>query len=208
MVLVYIFFMNYEIELKAHVDDRKNVISVLNGLGTYLGHTEKSDDYYHFSLKDRTAPDGRDFLSARIRKEKLTLDGKTENCCYFTYKRKENKTGDDGTKIEVNEENEIKCTDASALEVFFADLGAKIDLHKEKDVEQWNVVFEGETAHAELCTVPPLGDFLEIEIIKNQNDEQTVKKMKEIIIKIFEKCGLGKDKIEERYYRDMLQNGI
>ena len=132
--------MNYEIELKAHVDDRKNVISVLNGLGTYLGHTEKSDDYYHFSLKDRTAPDGRDFLSARIRKEKLTLDDKTESCCYFTYKRKENKTGDDGTKIEVNEENEIKCTDASALEVFFADLGAKIDLHKEKDVEQWNVV--------------------------------------------------------------------
>ena len=200
--------MNYEIELKAHVDDRKKVIETLNQLGKYLGHTKKSDDYYHFELKGKSAPDGRDFLSARIRKEEETLDGKTESCAYFTYKRKENKLGEDGTKIEVNEENEIKCEDASALEVFFADLGAVIDLHKEKDVEHWNVPFDGESAHAELCNVPPLGDFLEIEIIKNQNDEATVKKMKEIIIKIFEKCGLGKDKIEERYYRDMLKNGV
>lgn len=201
--------MNYEIELKAHVDDRKNVMEILNQLGKYLGHTKKSDDYYHFPLaQGKTAPDGRDFLSARIRKEELTLDGKRESCCYFTYKRKENKTGEDGTKIEVNEENEIKCQDVSALEVFFADLGAEIDLHKSKDVEQWEVLFEGEKAHAELCTVPPLGDFLEIEIIKNQNDQETVKKLKDIIIRIFEKCGLGKDKIEERYYRDMLKNGV
>lgn len=200
--------MNYEIELKAHVDDRKKVIEILNQLGSYLGHTKKSDDYYHFPLKGKNAPDGRNFLSARIRKEELTLDGKSQACCYFTYKRKENKIGEDGTKIEVNEENEIQCRDASALEVFFADLGAEIDLHKEKDVEQWMVNFEGESAHAELCTVPPLGDFLEIEIIKNQNDPETVKKLKEIIIKIFKKCGLEKDKIEERYYRDMLKNSV
>ena len=61
------------------------------------------------------------------------------------------------------------------------------------------------TAHAELCEVPPLGDFLEIEIIKEKNDEETVKKMKDIIMKIFEECGIKKEDIESRYYRDMLK---
>ena len=112
--------MNYEIELKAHVKNRAEVIEILNKTGTYLGHTEKSDDYYHFELADgRTAPDGRNFLSSRIRKETLTLDGKTSSNCYFTYKRKEVKKNEDGTEIEVNEENEFTTADASALEVFF-----------------------------------------------------------------------------------------
>ena len=61
--------MNYEIELKAHVKNRSEVIEKLNQTGTYLGHTEKEDDYYHFELpQGKTAPDGRNFISARIRK--------------------------------------------------------------------------------------------------------------------------------------------
>ena len=205
MLLVYIFFMNYEIELKAHVRNRDEVIKILNSAGTYLGHTEKQDDYYHFELGEGlTAPDGRSFLSSRIRKETLTLNGKTSSTCYFTYKRKEIKKNEDGTEIEVNEENEFTTEDASALEVFFKDLGGKIDLHKSKSVEQWTHTKNGETAHVELCNVPPLGDFLEIEIIKNQNDEETVRKCKKIIEEIFTDCGISLDQIEPRYYRDML----
>ncbi len=205
MLLVYIFFMNYEIELKAHVKNRAEVIEILNKTGTYLGHTEKKDDYYHFELADgHTAPDGRNFLSSRIRKETLTLDGKTSSTCYFTYKRKEIKKNEDGTEIEVNEENEFTTDDASALELFFKDLGAVIDIHKSKSVEQWKLYKNGETAHVELCNVPPLGDFLEIEIIKNQNDEETVRKCKSVIEEIFTECGISLDQLEPRYYRDML----
>lgn len=198
--------MNYEIELKAHVENPGRVIELLNKTGIYLGHTEKSDDYYHFELPAGTkAPDGRTFVSARIRQEILTLNDEKSEKFYFTYKRKEIKTGNDGAQLEVNEENEFTFSDASPLQVFFKDLGAKIDLHKTKSVEQWNVVKNGETAHVELCNVPPLGDFLEIEIIKEQNDEETVKKMKEIILSIFKECEIGKDKIENRYYKDMLK---
>ena len=197
--------MNYEIELKAHVKNRAEVIEILNKTGTYLGHTEKKDDYYHFELADgHTAPDGRNFLSSRIRKETLTLDGKTSSTCYFTYKRKEIKKNEDGTEIEVNEENEFTTDDASALELFFKDLGAVIDIHKSKSVEQWKLYKNGETAHVELCNVPPLGDFLEIEIIKNQNDEETVRKCKSVIEEIITECGISLDQIEPRYYRDML----
>ncbi len=207
MLLVYIFFMNYEIELKAHVKNRAEVIEILNKTGTYLGHTEKKDDYYHFELADgHTAPDGRNFLSSRIRKETLTLAGKTSSTCYFTYKRKEIKKNEDGTEIEVNEENEFTTDDASALELFFKDLGAVIDIHKSKSVEQWNVTCGTETAHVELCNVPPLGDFLEIEIIKSQNDEATVKAAKKVIEGIFTTCKISLDQIEARYYRDMLKN--
>ncbi len=207
MLLVYIFFMNYEIELKAHVKNRSEVIEKLNQTGTYLGHTEKEDDYYHFELpQGKTAPDGRNFISARIRKETLSLDWKTSSTCYMTYKRKEIKKNEDGTEIEVNEENEITFENAAPLEILFSDLGGKIDLHKSKSVEQWNLSKGREIAHVELCEVPPLGDFLEIEIIKKQNDEETVKKCKNIIEEIFADCGISKDMIESRYYRDMLKS--
>ena len=198
--------MNYEIELKAHVYDRAHVSQCLNKIGSYLGHTQKSDDYYHFPLpSDISAPDGRNFLSARIREEKTTNGKLITDSFLFTYKKKEVLKNEDGTQIEVNDENESVITDAKAFRTFFEDLGATIDLHKEKSVDGWNVEIDGVTAHAELCEVPPLGDFLEIEIIKEKNDEETVKKMKDIIMKIFEKCGIKKEDIESRYYRDMLK---
>ena len=206
MMLLYIFFMNYEIELKAHVTDRDGVKKILDGMGRYLGHTQKEDDYYHFDLKGSPAPDGRNFISARIRKENLCLDGKTSSCCYFTYKRKEIKKNEDGREIEVNEENEFTTGDASALEVFFKDLGARVDLHKSKSVEQWTVIKDGESAHVELCNVPPLGYFLEIEIIKEKNDEETVRKARKVIESIFTDCNIDLNQIENRYYRDMLKN--
>ncbi|WP_156011590.1 CYTH domain-containing protein [Treponema sp. C6A8] len=199
--------MNYEIELKAHVKNREEVIEKLNKAAAYLGHTEKEDDYYHFELlQGKVAPDGRDFISARIRKETLTLNGEKSSTCYMTYKRKEIKKNEDGTEIEVNEENEITFENAAPLEILFSDLGGKIDLHKSKSVEQWSLCKNGEKAHVELCEVPPLGDFLEIEIIKNQNDEETVKKCKKFIEEIFADCGISKEMIEPRYYRDMLKS--
>lgn len=198
--------MNYEIEMKAHVNDREAVKKILDQKGKYLGHTQKEDDYYHFDLNGTATPDGRSFLSARIRKEILTLNGKTSSLCYFTYKRKEIKKNEDGKEIEVNEENEFTTDDASALEVFFRDLGAKIDLHKSKIVEQWILEKDGEKAHAELCDVPPLGDFLEIEIIKNKNDDRTVGKAKKVIDSIFTDCNIDLSQIEPRYYRDMLKD--
>lgn len=241
--------MSYEIELKAHVYNREQVIETLNGLefGEYLGHTEKSDTYYHFEVGGEaevtnegagvnqaeatvSQPDAgvcsaagvntgkpevtgtaavsadRSYISARIRKEKLVLQGQESASNYFTYKRKEVILGSDGRKIEVNDEKEINFGgSAEALEVFFTDLGGKVALKKEKSVEQWVLELDGEKAHVELCTVPPLGDFLEIEIIKDANDEATVARCKKIEEKIFTLCHIPLEQIEPRYYSQMLK---
>ena len=47
-------------------------------------------------------------------------------------------------------------------------------------------------------------DFLEIETIKNQTDDETVKKIKKLQEQIFTKCDISLDQIEERFYRDLL----
>ena len=204
--------MNYEIEMKAHVYNRQEVIDILNKIAVYGGHTQKNDTYYRLQKQfsqnsnQENQDNFQNYVTARIRQEKLTLDGKTSTKFYFTYKRKELKKSSDGKEIEVNEENEFTFDDDSALTLFFQDAGAQISLKKQKSVEQWNFFVDGENAHIELCTVPPLGDFLEIEIIKSENDAQTVKKCRNIIQKIFTECNIPLNQIEERYYRDMLKD--
>jgi adenylate cyclase, class 2 len=203
--------MNYEIEMKAHVYNRQEVIDILNKIAVYGGHTQKNDTYYRLQKQfsqnsnQENQDNFQNYVTARIRQEKLTLDGKTSTKFYFTYKRKELKKSSDGKEIEVNEENEFTFDDDSALTLFFQDAGAQISLKKQKSVEQWNFFVDGENAHIELCTVPPLGDFLEIEIIKSENDAQIVKKCRNIIQKIFTECNIPLNQIEERYYRDMLK---
>jgi hypothetical protein len=65
-------------------------------------------------------------------------------------------------------------------------------------------ILNNEEMHIELCNVPPLGDFLEIETIKNQTDDETVKKIKKLQEQIFTQCDISLDQIEERFYRDLL----
>lgn len=193
--------MAYEIEIKAHVYNREEVIQKLNSMkdAIYSGHTEKKDSYYHF-------PVGVKYISARIRKEKLVLNGKTSDKNYFTYKRKKLVTGDDGVQIEANEENEFTFEgDTSPIEVFFEDLGAKLYIRKEKSVEQWMLKADGEEAHVELCTLPDLGDFLEIEIIKPDNSAEVVSKCKKIEETILTECNIPLSQIEPRYYTQMLR---
>ena len=193
--------MAYEIEIKAHVYNREEVIQKLNSMkdAIYSGHTEKKDSYYHF-------PVGAKYISARIRKEKLVLNGKTSDKNYFTYKKKKLVTGDDGVQIEANEENEFTFEgDTSPIEVFFEDLGAKLYIRKEKSVEQWLLKADGEEAHVELCTLPDLGDFLEIEIIKPDNSAEVVSKCKKIEETILTECNIPISQIEPRYYTQMLR---
>lgn len=200
--------MSFEIELKAHVYNRDEVISILNSLDDckYEGHREKSDTYYKFPLSSNKSEDGKNHISARIRKERFTLADVDNTQYLFTYKKKERIVDSNGTEIEVNDENEMAFSQSpDALEVFFKDLGGTVSLKKEKSVEGWIAKIDGEYAHIELCTVPPLGDFLEIEIIKDENDAQTVDRCKKIEEKIFTLCKIPLNQIESRYYKDLLK---
>ena len=73
-------------------------------------------------------------------------------------------------------------------------------LKKQKTVLSWH--YDG--ANLELCHVARLGDFLEIEILSENNSEKTVSQSREKLLKMLSKCGIPEDKIENRYYSQML----
>lgn len=154
----------YEIELKAHVLDRKSVIQNLEKFAAFSGAVEKDDTYYSNKINGKS-------IKVRIRKETPFSTQEVPNApqttsqksVIFTYKRKEI-LEKDGTPIEVNDEKELFLSDADAIEAFLFDTGFKTTLKKQKTVSQ----------------------------------------SREKLLKMLSKCGISEDKIENRYYSQML----
>ncbi len=192
----------YEIELKAHVYDREKTISHLESLAKFDSKIIKNDTYY--SLKTQKLINNKDHISIRIRKEYIQSSDTDKSEILVTYKKKEIRTNEFGTSIEVNEENECTVSDSSPLEKFLIDAGAYIQLKKEKITLRYTLQTDYGQANLELCTVPPLGDFLEIEILSQSNDNQTVEKIQDEIKNLIQKCGISLDCIEPKYYSEML----
>ena len=189
-----------EIELKAHVFDRKKLVEKLNSFAKYEKTVAKDDTYFHLEKKSA----GKNYISARIRRqtEKTENGAKTTN--FLTYKKKEMKTDTNGIPIEVNDEKESEISNPEALETLFGDIGFVPALKKLKEV----MIFSAETAHGkanlELCNVEKLGDFIEIEILSAKNDPQTVEKIQAELKNLLFKCGIPEKDIEKRYYSEML----
>lgn len=103
--------------------------------------------------------------------------------------------------------------DAAPLEQFFLDAGFSVELKKHKEVLTWTyplpilseLLKEEIFTTIELCNVPPLGDFLEIEILSPSKDEKIVSQIQQILFEILEKSGIEKSQIEPRYYSDLLK---
>ncbi|MCR5699639.1 MAG: class IV adenylate cyclase [Treponemataceae bacterium] len=182
----------YEIELKAHIDDVENVRKVLNGFATQKGRSFKRDKYYKISTSAST--DG--YEKVRVRTE----NGKT----YLTFKQKTLMKNPDGTSMEVNTESESEINTSETIELIFKSIGAVLSLEKTKDTEHWIYTSGKYEMHIELCNVGNLGNFLEIEVMSDKNDENTVNAIRELEMQILEKCGIGKDKIESKYYEQLL----
>lgn len=183
----------YEIELKAHVDDRESVLKKLETFAEFLCSVQKDDIYW------ATSENGKK-IQARIRKETNLVT--SERKIFLTYKRKESRIAENGKSYEVNDEKECEISADSALTSLFSDSGFEIALEKHKTVSGWQ---SGE-CHIELCNVPPLGDFLEVEIISEKNDDDTVCEKRALLLEILNRCGISEDKIENRYYSEMLKS--
>ncbi len=194
----------YEIELKAHVADRRHVIETLNAFAEYDGKADKKDTYYHLPADGRAASDNGGYLSCRIRRETRETGNSVRTSVIFTYKRKEQRMGAGGTPIEVNDERECTLSDSSALEALLADAGFTVARTKHKITEGWYAPADEGKAHIELCTVPPLGDFLEIEILSGTEDEKSVAAARRCIEGLFVRCGIPLSAVESRYYNEML----
>ncbi|MBQ9239512.1 MAG: hypothetical protein IJ191_09430 [Treponema sp.] len=214
----------YEIELKAHVTDRCAVHNALAHFARADAFIEKYDDYYRIPLPPKTAPElspgigDRGFLTARIRTEyffrpadEQTLrsapaDARTpyKTRCTLTYKRKERRTDASGLPIEVNDEHECTLSDKTAVEKLFTDCGFVKAHTKEKHAESWYAATAVGEAHLELCSVPPLGDFIEIELCSPQNNETAVAPIRAELLSLLDACGVPASAVETRYYSDML----
>ena len=207
----------YEIELKAHVKDRIAVAHALDIFARYAGSLTKRDTYYRLSritaadteVSSSKRTDAKvhsentavqDHIGCRIRKTVFEKTGETK--ITFTYKRKELRKDESGIAIEVNDEKECLLSDSDAIESFIKDSGGVISHIKEKIIKEWYAETEAGETHIELCTVPPLGDFLEIEVLAK--DDAHTEDAKRAILSIFKKCGIDESALESRYYSDML----
>lgn len=188
----------FEVEIKAWVDDVESVKKNLDSFATYIGSVTRDDKYWGAPGKKKI----------RVRREKS--DGGEK--IILTYKKKEKRI-ENGAAIEVNDEKECELSDALPLESFLADNGFEIRLEKHKDVMDWSCPVEkvqglddSLDATLELCHVPPLGHFLEIEILSPTNNPDVTDKLREQLVNLIEKSGIPQSRIEQRYYSELLKS--
>lgn len=184
-----------EIEIKARVCNRDDVVKKLNVFAAYKGRCIRDDTYYGLINPDGT------YSKKKIRIRKETSD--SHKRILVTYKRKElHHKGK--TVIEVNDEKECEVSDSTALEAFLKDFNFEATVKKHKEVEWWTY----ENATLELCNVEHLGNFLEIEILAEGDSESLRNKTHEKLEKILLMTGLSETDVEERPYTELLQEKL
>lgn len=223
-----------EIEIKAHVYNRENLITLLNEIAFFNQEVTRDDTYW-----STQKPDSH---SIRIRKETVINQNEKKEKLLLTYKRK--KLEHNGkNSIEVNEELETELPDAKPLEAFLKDNGFEISLTKHKHVLDWtislsslaetkysdeknsenissiksnnkkqgseNKILPEEISHLtatiELCNIPPIGDFIEIEILSENRDAEIISTLHEMLLEILKRCNIPEEQIEEKFYRQLLR---
>jgi adenylate cyclase class 2 len=146
-----------------------------------------------------------DFISVRIRKELSKQEQNISEKIYLTYKQKELKNTSDGTKIEVNNEKECELSNSETVISILLDTGFYEYLSKSKTVEKFTYQTPFGISTIEICTIPPIGDFIEIEILNDSNNESNVDNIRKEILSILEKCNIPQSQIEEKFYSQLLK---
>ncbi len=189
--------MALEVELKAHVHDvslLKRSLEALKGIGTPLCEI-KEDVYYCIAHEDalfrlRRESSGPSFtaLSGQIvftRKVKILQDG-----------------------IEVNQELEFTAGDDQfeSAHAFCLSLGYEVYIRKTKRGYSYSYqISEGfPPLHLELVEVPPLGWFLELEFVLE--DETKVPVARTFLLQMLQNLGIDRTEIESRYYMHLLKS--
>jgi adenylate cyclase class 2 len=200
--------MAYEIELKTRLTDFSPIKERLSAQGSYLCSYKKSDSYWY---PVQTIP-SKTFITpeVRIRRESsIDADGQTLETILVTYKTKEISNG-----IEVNDEREFTVSDAGLFEELIGRLGLYKDICKEKEGWAWaiNPDDSGQSPAvpqpkilAELSLVTGLGWFLELEIMADNNDRQTVEESRKRLLAQLERLEIPAEWIEARPYTAMLR---
>ncbi|WP_304224642.1 class IV adenylate cyclase [Gracilinema caldarium] len=188
--------MATEIELKAWVNDPKQVKDIIETFAEPLGSYVKEDSYWlplaDISSDPREQKRGSLGSGVRIRQENGQV--------LVTLKRKEVQEG-----VEINDELEFSVSSASDFESFLQFLGFAPWIRKHKEGEAWR----WQNITIELSLVQNLGWFAELEILAESPDPQTLEHARKSLLNCLEKIGIPETNIESRYYTELLlERGI
>jgi len=175
--------MSMEIEIKAWVDDPSLIEQRLRKEFGEAIPVSKDDVYYE--------TEGRfpGLNTLRLRKSGDTW--------ILTYK---DKSLEDGT--EINREHETVVEEFAVIDELLQRFGCRRFLEKRKR----GIMFSREDLVIELVNVEGLGTFLEIEKVLPVDvlEATEIETAKKDIFAVFDAVGIGRDRIEGRYYSDML----
>jgi adenylate cyclase class 2 len=193
-----------EIELKARIDDPHKAKDVISSFARYIKGFDKEDAYWLPRERDSALPAS----GIRIRRETDCIEsgsGASQRVerIVVTYKTKETRDC-----IEVNNEREFSISEddkEKPFEELLAAFGLHIGICKRKTGWAWLFEEEHPPVSIELSEVAGLGWFVELEILSECSDDNTVSAARSRLLACLGKTGVGEDQIETRYYTDMLQ---
>ena len=195
-----------EIELKARVEDVRALAARLEKKAQFQRCCYKRDTYWKENQKQ---------IQIRIREEKTVLtevfsfqaeqwpfevaiiQAAGTEVIFVTYKRKAVMNA----SFEVNQEQEFQLDKKEPLEIFLQDAGFSPELKKEKLVAAW----QWDEVLLELCFIPELGNFLELEILCDSDSPEVVTAAHAKLRQVLAACGIEESAIESRYYSQLLQ---
>jgi adenylate cyclase class 2 len=186
--------MPVEIEVKAWADDPETTKSALSQFAEYQGEFLKYDVYWFpSSASPVSGTAGVPASGVRIRQEERETGSQAT---IVTYKAKEVRDG-----IEINQEWEFQVSGRADFEKFLDLMGLAPGYTKKKTGFAWN--YQGITA--ELTQVETLGWFVELEILAGDDAKITVKSARKRLLDLLKRIGITGDRIEPRYYSEMLK---
>lgn len=187
--------MAVEIEIKAWVDDLEGLEKEVMKIADFIGAEEKEDIYYHFYPLGRVTYDKGDGVSEYEKPLAFRLR-KSGEINTLTWKKKIVREN-----MEENIEREFTLSDYGTARDFIAYLGAWEYIRKSKRSR----VYRRGDVQIELNHVVSLGDFIEIEKIVSESEPDKVEQARNEVRSLLEELGVPSEKIEKRFYTDLLQ---
>jgi adenylate cyclase class 2 len=202
--------MSYEIELKARVEQCEELSARLSMVSQFEFEYVKEDDYWFptdvFSSVGNGEVNSLPKSGVRIRKEKrIDAQGDENFFVLVTYKTKEIRDG-----IEINNENEFTLAAAPGASIEtaianFEELLGKLYLQRGYSKKKQGASYKHENITVELSLLEHLGWFLELEIIAETNDGETLDRARKSLLAFLATTGISEDKIETKYYSELLK---
>jgi predicted adenylyl cyclase CyaB len=193
--------MSMEIELKARITNYEPVKRLLSEKAEYLGAFEKDDTLWYPETPDSGEAAGLPPRWIRVRREKRSLpDGTEASAVFATYKYRKTTDG-----IEINDEREFEVRSSGQPDQVFEDFLLRMGLRPGAGKRKRGWAFSREGITAELAEAEGLGWFIELEILADNDREETAAEAKRRLLSFLDHLGIGREAIEARTYMQMLQ---